>query len=682
MATIAVTLIISLWLGLSRSNSVERKIYISLNATSPCVRLLNASHQTGCQSSLRGNTGIVHLVANVSDLDWILTQGPNPPYISVLETPTFTREVLMRLKASDRVSGILLLSSDSPPPSLHSPALPCPNQHYGLYRESYGQLYADCNVTVWNPGGNSLSYEDFPFPIFTLRDANQSDIIRKCYNDHNVPVGVSLPPPFPLCGMEISAHMHAVTDTPTCVRRSGGHSSLSLSQDMMCDPLSDNNVWGGFQPVNQSGEGVGERFILIAARLDSRSFFWEVPAGADGSVSGFVASLAIAQALSNLTDITALPLTPLFIFLQGETFDYIGSSRLVYDMKRGEFPLTLDNIHSFIELSQVGLGHSFWMHSDPVSRRNESVDTEVKKLVDSLLNASVGGDVSLLEVSPSQPLPPSSFQRFLREREIPGLVITDHKAEFTNRYYHSNYDNAENIGLNYPEHLTPDQKLNFVTDTAKSIASLATSLARGVYARAGGHDQPTDIQADPVLVSRMLYGFLIQPNNSWFRSILSSEYHKILEKPLNFYVSVQKPVSVTTIVQNILINFTGSVTNLTQPSCIADKQPMGELFFYQWIKGLNESDSRCVQTPVWLSPALSPAFHLRDLSSREYSTWTESRWKEISARIYLVSSKQLEIITLVTGLAILSLSLLVTFVLSRKSDILFSNTPDNSPTLY
>lgn len=35
-------------LGVS-CNSVEKKIYVNLNYTVPCVRLLNATHQIGCQ---------------------------------------------------------------------------------------------------------------------------------------------------------------------------------------------------------------------------------------------------------------------------------------------------------------------------------------------------------------------------------------------------------------------------------------------------------------------------------------------------------------------------------------------------------------------------------------------------------------------------------------------------------
>lgn len=64
----------------------------------------------------------------------------------------------------------------------------------------------------------------------------------------------------------------------------------------------------------------------------------------------------------------------LFIFFNGETYDYIGSQRLLYDMEKGEFPtdLPLDNnflptihpedISLFIELSQFSLGKGTFAH--------------------------------------------------------------------------------------------------------------------------------------------------------------------------------------------------------------------------------------------------------------------------------------------------------------------------------
>lgn len=39
--------------------------------------------------------------------------------------------------------------------------------------------------------------------------------------------------------------------------------------------------------------------------------------------------------------------------LPQETFDYIGSSRMVYDMQNNEFVVDLDNVHSVLEIGQV-----------------------------------------------------------------------------------------------------------------------------------------------------------------------------------------------------------------------------------------------------------------------------------------------------------------------------------------
>jgi len=53
-----------------------------------------------------------------------------------------------------------------------------------------------------------------------------------------------------------------------------------------------------------------------------------------------------------------------WICLLQEAFDYIGSSRMVYDMKKGKMNFTVDNIEMFIEIGQVGL------HSTPADTTN------------------------------------------------------------------------------------------------------------------------------------------------------------------------------------------------------------------------------------------------------------------------------------------------------------------------
>ncbi|XP_040859347.1 nicastrin isoform X2 [Ochotona curzoniae] len=558
--------------GLCGGNSVERKIYIPLNKTAPCVRLLNATHQIGCQSSISGDTGVIHVVEKMEDLQWVLADGPNPPYMVLLEGNLFTRETMEKLKGrTSRIAGLAVTLAKPSPSQGFSPSVQCPNDGFGVYSNSYGSEFAHCKDSLWNQLGNGLAYEDFSFPIFLLEDENETKVIKQCYHDHNLSQNGSAPT-FPLCAMQLFSHMHAVISTATCMRRSSIQSSFSINPEIVCDPLSDYNVWSLLKPINTSGTlEPDDRVVVAATRLDSRSFFWNVAPGAESAVASFVTQLAAAEALQKAQDVSALPRNVMFVFFQGETFDYIGSSRMVYDMEKGKFPVPLENIASFVELGQVALRTSLelWMHTDPMSQTNESVKAQVEELLATLERTGAGvPEVILRRLNQSQALPPSSLQRFLRARNISGVVLTDYSDAFHNKYYQSVYDTAENIHVVYPEGQSPEEELNFVTDTAKALANVATVLARALYELAGGANFTNTIQADPQTVTRLLYGFLIRANNSWFQSILRHDLRSYLsDSPLQHYIAVSSPTNTTYIVQYALANLTGQVMNLTREQC-------------------------------------------------------------------------------------------------------------------
>uniref|UniRef100_A0A8D1PQA8 Nicastrin n=1 Tax=Sus scrofa TaxID=9823 RepID=A0A8D1PQA8_PIG len=643
--------------GLCKGNSVERKIYIPLNKTAPCVRLLNATHQIGCQSSVSGDTGVIHVVEKEEDLQWVLTDGPNPPYMVLLEGTLFTRNLMEKLKGrTGRIAGLAVSLAKPSPTSGFSPSVQCPNDGFGIYSDSYGPEFAHCREILWNSLGNGLAYEDFSFPIFLLEDEDETNIIKQCYRDHNLSQNGSAPA-FPLCAMQLFSHMHAVISTVTCMRRSSIQSTFSINPEIVCDPLSDYNVWSMLKPINTSGTlEPGDRVVVAATRLDSRSFFWNVAPGAESAVASFVTQLAAAEALQKAPDVTTLPRNVMFVFFQGETFDYIGSSRMVYDMEKGKFPVQLENIDSFVELGQV------------------------EELLTTLEKSGAGvPTVVLRRPNQTQPLPPSSLQRFLRARNISGVVLADHSTVFHNHYYQSVYDTAENINVSYPEWQSPEEDLNFVTDTAKALADVATVLSRALYQLAGGTNFST-IQADPKTVTRLLYGFLVRANNSWFQSILRQDLRSYLgDGPLQHYIAVSSPTNTTYIVQYALANLTGKVMDLTREQCQDPSKIPTEnkdLYEYAWVQGPlnpNETDRlpRCVRSTARLARALSPAFELRQWGSTEYSTWTESRWKDIRARIFLIASKELEFITLMVGFGILVFSLVVTYCINAKADVLF-----------
>ncbi|XP_066465123.1 nicastrin isoform X2 [Eleutherodactylus coqui] len=683
--------------ALCRGSSVERKIYISLNSTAPCVRLLNATHQIGCQSSRNGDTGVIHVVEKEEDLPWVLETGPTPPYMVLLDGNLFTKDTLLKFKESSRVSGIAVMYTKPAPPEGSSLDLPCPNDGFGLYTSDHGPQYSHCNGTLWNPLGSGMSYEDFHFPVFLLKDENETEVIKQCYREHNI-AGNDSAPNYPLCAMQLISPMHAVTSTVTCMRRNSIQMSFSINP-AVCDSLADYNVWSTVRPINNSGFlAPEEKVVVSAARLDGRSFFWNLAPAAESTVSSLVTQLAAAEAIHKANDSQALPRNIMFAFFQGEVFDYIGSSRMVYDMEKGRFPVPLNNIHSFVELSQVALrdNSSLWVHTDPISRSNESVNAEVKQLLELLKNSSKDTNVTLQEPDQSQALPPASFQRFLRARNIPGVVLTDHRAAYRNKYYNGMYDTAASIGMDYPSGLSKEEALIHVTEAAQSLSEVATLLAKTLYQLAGGKDA-TEVKADVNSVTRMLYGFLVMSNNSWFQSIIRSDWKGQLEdRPPQYYVTAtaigtkQSPNPPTSFLISILANLTGQVVNYTKEECQSpDKaaDPKREFYEYLWAQGPLDDNSTtrtpyCVRTTLRSHLAESPAFELNDWGSTEYSTWTESRWKEIRARIFLVPSHELEVITLVVGIVVLLLSFGATYFINSKSDILFTGPQDSGSVTY
>lgn len=71
--------------------------------------------------------------------------------------------------------------------------------------------------------------------------------------------------------------------------------------------------------------------------MDSASMFDGLSIGADTAITGMVTLVAIADMLNQVkSDIRNQDIENVFlVFFNGEAFDYIGSSRMAYDMKLG-----------------------------------------------------------------------------------------------------------------------------------------------------------------------------------------------------------------------------------------------------------------------------------------------------------------------------------------------------------
>jgi len=124
-----------------------------------------------------------------------------------------------------------------------------------------------------------------------------------------------------------------------------------------------------------------------------------------------------------------------FSLLNGEAFDYIGSSRMVYDLKQNNFNalggtnLKFDDIQSVIEFGQLDKGEMF-LH---INGKDDMINR-----LQRALNASVVADS----------VPPTSVQSFLEAKsDLTTVVISNHERQFKNRYYNGILDDAESLGF-------------------------------------------------------------------------------------------------------------------------------------------------------------------------------------------------------------------------------------------
>ncbi|CAB3995125.1 Nicastrin [Paramuricea clavata] len=554
-------------------DKIEQSIYSQISGYSSCVTLLNATHQIGCTSKRKGNVGVVHYIDSDENFKWLLNKGKYSPYVSLFTAEYFTDDRLKQLINADKLSGALVLyarnftiNGTNPPNSGFSPEYPCPNEKFGLYGSNgvYSCSGNGSNSVTWNDNGSEMSYRDYGIPVFALYKENEINNLIKCYKDHNKPVNGENPD-YPLCGVEMMSFMHAAKDTPTCMRKS---SAPKYTQNGFCDPLGDKNVWGtlfSFADDSFTHNDV----ILATAKLDSTAFFHDLAPGADNDATGVTVLLAAAEVLGNLTRNDSIKAPDLkknqkhimFSFFHGEVWDYIGSSRMVYDMMNGDFPdkglklprLDLSNIAYYLELNQVGLldENSLWAHRDPESE--EHVRSKTKTMFNTL--SKFGASVNLAIKDPSQskvqPLPPASFQRFLKgNRSIPGLVIADHKAAYTNKFYNSRFDDVQRLDV-------------------KHLTKLATTVAKTLYELAY-NETNDDMAANEERVTELLGCLIVNQNCSLFKQVVTKDKAYRLASqngPLPRYVGTDNklngPSGITVMTQYLLAYFTGINLNVT-----------------------------------------------------------------------------------------------------------------------
>ncbi|KAK7106252.1 nicastrin-like isoform X2 [Littorina saxatilis] len=676
-----------------RPKRIKDMIYIPLEAQNACFRLLNATNQIGCSSAQAGNTGAVHYMQTDDDMDFVLKTGTTNPYIPILDAKDFTTDKVLKLAKSDRVNGIVVISvnlTTSDLPNGFSADKSCPNEGYGNHQ--------GCDKK-WNAAGHGMLFEDLDIPIFSLTAQGDVDkILTRCWEPFNKPINGKART-FPVCAVQLLSPMFAAKDAETCIRRSNLINDLSVT--IYCDPLGDKNVVTTLKAIPSNETRPPKSVIVVATRVDSFSMFQNEFPSADTTVTGIVTLLATAKALWKLQDFIASQKSSkdvMFAFFQGEAFDYIGSSRMLYEMKKNRFPaatggnvklqtIDMKHIAQFVELSQVGLRDqdSLWLHVDPKAH-NQTVDMLAK-----LKKYGAASNTTFNESPVADSLPPASLQTFLKEAgdgSLPSFVVTDHKEAFTNKFYNSRLDVASSIGADYPKDMNDtNEQYNANTTQSERITGLATALAQYLFwAATGNESTPEELQADIEDVNHMLFCFLHSPHCELFNYTISPDNADALNKnkqPFPFYVTVTSSTNqVTSLIQRVLGYFTGKVVNGSADNCkVTDSD---ERYSYMWMQGPMKTpggsrEAVCYKNTVKLSVAESPAFaddmEDYDWNSRKYSTWTESRWDTFTIRVFMIPSKQFQVLTLTVGIGLLLISLVAVYFINSSADVLFQNAP-------
>ncbi len=679
---------------------LKDRIYVSVPAAGFCFRRTNGTHQIGCSSDRSGNVGVIHLIEEPDDLTWLIEKGQHEPYTAVFTPDLFNQERLGRLRDSGKVSGVVLLQtpeSESEAPSAYSDDAACPNSVSSLYAGTSDQ----CNVAdaPWNPSGLGTMYESFPFPIFLITNQTAADQIVNCSTKYNKPEG-SETPSYPLCSLELTSHMYSAVDTTTCLRRS--NMGNALAPVSFCDEMGDYNVFYFVEERNASHiDADKEKVILVTTQLDAMNLFDFNEVGADSPSTNIVALLETAALIAEDKPSFGGGLTNvLFAFMNGEAFDYIGSSRMVYDMKEKSFPNKVEEgdfvngLQPVLDLSHIDhivtLGQLFNVKSN--GRLYAHTDTEftADQLVESLSSSFSSYGAELTKASGRKGLPPSSIHSFLKEsRALPGVHISDFDQQFTNDLYHSLYDSAKvNINYNYS---TGDGQ-----EVVEHISKVSEALADYLYAAVEGRRGRLTFSSNRTRVNEMLHCYVENSDCKLFNAAANKYTPPFYgpfpkDRPLPQYVGVDKKSTHHAIfTRNLLAYLTAGdpIESIEKrEDCKAPEDQ--NVYEYIFLKGesvpphwtgdkkCNETSACgfCFKTTTFRRHAKSPAYVIDnyDYADAKYSAWAESSWKTTEARLFLVSSPSLQLGHFFIGLFVLIASFAGGYWGTKKAPELFND---------
>ncbi|XP_034112979.1 nicastrin [Drosophila albomicans] len=659
-----------------------------------CFRRLNGTHQTGCSSTHSGSVGVLHLINYDADLDFLLGNPPSPPYAPMIPPHLFTRSNLLRLKeAGPKIISAVLLINKSEKMQQFSHELSCPNKYSGIGRGGNSSETCDESNTAltWNPWGTGLLHEDFPFPIYYIADFDEILKLENCFTKFNS-VNFDSQALRSLCAVEVKAFMSAAVNSEVCMRRTNFINNLGGSK--YCDPLEGRNVYATLYPRNSSEfidetklrkSNPAEKFIIISCRLDTTSMFDGVGVGAMDSLTGLATLTIVAHMLRQLLpDQNTLPdphRNVLFVAFNGESYDFIGSQRFVYDMENLNFPrrsaqstpISFENIEFMLDIGTLDDIRNIRLHT---LHKSSTVAQKLLQQLNRYAKSSLYDFQLNIGSNAGYNMPPTSAQSFLRRDDnFPAFILN---ALPSNKYYHSIYDDRDNVGFMYANTSQDYTALTDVSDfknfNANSlqmkIRNVSSIVAMVLYETLTGRQYEYKDVANPVLSDEFFYCFLQSSDCPLFKASSNPDSPPGLPLPPMRYISVLGGSQESS---GWTYRMLGYLLSQPQPQVLKENCTQLPLFYYSGFNGTGE----CRLTTQNYTHALSPAFLINNYnwSSGQYSTWTESTWSQFSARIFLRPSKMHEITILSIGIVVFIISFCLIYIISSRWEVLFDDVP-------
>eukprot|EP00249_Psilotum_nudum_P017145 c26181_g1_i1 orf=97-1434(+) len=380
---------------------LENAMYHLLDGT-PCVRVLNLTGEIGCANP--GRAKVVAPIVGFSDLSMDLNHPSAillPPFLLM----GFLTRTLNEPLFAKNVAGLLVEYSPDygditrGPPGF-SDDEKFPQSAFAMYQnKSY----------VWNPFGTGIMWNRYNFPVFLLSEESTTALREVAADNEKRNLK------FPMKVAEFDVVMQTT--------KSGTHSSKTCLEEWSCLPLGGYSVWSSLPPIDALSTSSKKPILLAMSSMDSASFFRDKTPGSDSPLSGMIAMLAAADALSKTSGIDKWKKQLVFIVFTGEAWGYLGSRRFLSALAAGESSVKgLDGslIQQILEVGSVGRAvgdpRTFYAHSQGAQTSASQEIWEALQNAASSFGVQNANAVQVNLASKSNPgIPPSSLMSFLHK---------------------------------------------------------------------------------------------------------------------------------------------------------------------------------------------------------------------------------------------------------------------------